>query len=83
MPSFWPNGKASNNEILGGDSDAQISSIYAFALSGEGVPGGFPEKNTQEFEIVPIEKPIVQRAFFEGGRTHYALVYLFDVIGLY
>lgn len=74
MPSFWPDGAASNKEILGGDTESQISSIYAFALSGEGAPEGFPDKNTKDFEIVPTDKPVVQRAFFEGVGTHALLV---------
>jgi cytochrome c2 len=74
MPSFWPNGLASNQEILGGDTTAQIASIYEFAKSGEGLPEGFPDRNSTEYEIIPTDQPIVQRSFMEGIGTHVILV---------
>ena len=66
MPSFWPNGKAANQTILGGDTDAQIGSILAFAAAGKGVPEGYPAMQTGEFELLPKERPIIQRTFMEN-----------------
>ena len=74
MPSFWPNGVASNQEILEGDTNAQIASIYSFSKSGRGLPEGFPDENTADYEIVPFDRPVVQRTFFEGVGTHALLV---------
>ena len=74
MPSFWPNGIASNREILDGDPRAQIEAIYSFSKYGEGVPEGFPDLNTSEYEIVPTTRPVVQRSFLEGVGTHALLV---------
>jgi cytochrome c2 len=74
MPSFWPGGKSSNSAILNGDTARQIASIYSFAKSANGVPEGFPEKSSGEFELVPKERPIVQRTFLEGVGTHAILV---------
>ncbi|EDY19030.1 hypothetical protein CfE428DRAFT_3207 [Chthoniobacter flavus Ellin428] len=74
MPSFWPEGKASNREILGGDTDRQIASIYAFAASANGEPEGFPPKGGGQFELIPKDRPIVQRTFMEGVGTHAILV---------
>ena len=66
MPSFWPGGKSANAEILGGDTERQIASIYSFAKSGNGEPEGFPAVGSGEFELVPKDRPIVQRTFMEG-----------------
>ena len=74
MPSFWPGGVAANREILGGDTAKQIASIYSFAKSANGEPEGFPEKAGGEFELVPKDRPIVQRTFMDGAGTHAILV---------
>ncbi|MEP6667981.1 MAG: c-type cytochrome [Chthoniobacter sp.] len=74
MPSFWPEGKAANGEILGGNTDRQIASIYSFAASANGEPEGFPALGSSEFELVPKDRPIVQRTFMEGAGTHAILV---------
>ncbi|MBI5773686.1 MAG: c-type cytochrome [Verrucomicrobia bacterium] len=74
MPSFWPEGKAANMEILGGDTARQIAAIYEFAKSGKGEPEGYPATASGQFELVPKEHPIVQRTFMEGVGTHTILV---------
>ncbi len=74
MPSFWPEGNAANRDILGGDTDKQIASIYSFAKSANGEPEGFPVTSSGAFELVPKERPIVQRTFMEGTGTHAILV---------
>ena len=74
MPSFWPEGKAANTEILGGDTAKQIAAIYAFAQSGKGEPEGYPETASGAFELVPKERAIVQRTFLQGVGTHAILV---------
>ena len=74
MPSFWPGGKSSNAEVLGGDTDRQIAAILAFAGEGKGLPEGFPSLTSKEFELVPQERPIVLRTFLEGVGTHAILV---------
>ena len=74
MPSFWPGGTAANRDILGGDTDKQIASIYSFAKSANGEPEGFPVTTGGAFELTPKERPIVQRTFMEGVGTHAILV---------
>ncbi len=74
MPSFWPEGKAANTEILGGVTDRQIAAIYAFAKAAKGEPEGYPDGARGRFELVPKEHPIVQRTFMEGVGTHTILV---------
>ena len=74
MPAFWPNGIASNQEILKGHTRAQIASIYEFANNGTGIPEGFPDQNSNEFEIIPTDRPVIQRSFMEGIGAHAILV---------
>ena len=74
MPSFWPGGTAANHDILGGDTAKQIASIYSFAKSANGEPEGFPVTTNGAFELIPKERPIVQRTFMEGVGTHAILV---------
>lgn len=74
MPSFWPEGKAANQEILGGDTDRQIASMIAFARSGQGLPEGFPALATREFELTPTQRPIVLRTFMHDVGTHAIIV---------
>ena len=74
MPSFWPEGRASNRDILGGDTDRQIASIVAFARDGQGLPEGFPSRAAGEFELSPTERPIVLRTFLQDAGTHAILV---------
>jgi cytochrome c553 len=74
MPSFWPAGKSFNPSILGGDTDKQIASIFKFVESANGEPEGFPQNRNGEFEIVPKDRPVVQRAFTDGVGARAILV---------
>ncbi|MSU73496.1 MAG: c-type cytochrome [Opitutus sp.] len=74
MPSFWPEGKAANHAILGGDTDRQIASILAFARGGQGLPEGFPSTTAREFELTPVQRPIVMRTFLKDVGTHAIVV---------
>jgi cytochrome c553 len=74
MPSFWPAGKSFNPTILDGDTDKQIASIFKFIESANGEPEGFPQNRNGEFEIIPKDRPVVQRAFIDGVGVHAILV---------
>ncbi len=74
MPSFWPKGVAANTTVLHGDTDAQIASILAFAMTGKGEPEGYPAVLAGEFELIPKDRPIVQRTFLKGVGTQAILV---------
>jgi cytochrome c553 len=74
MPSFWPAGQSFNPSILGGDTDKQIASIFKFVESANGEPEGFPQNRNGEFEIIPKDRPVVQRAFTDGVGVRAILV---------
>jgi mono/diheme cytochrome c family protein len=63
MPPLWPGGVSMVKDVLGGDAEKQIASIWEFIAKGEGPPEGYPEHVTGAFELVPKDRPIVQRTF--------------------
>lgn len=69
MPPLWPGGHSTVPGILGGDAEKQIASIWKFVAEGEGLPTGFPDTNSGEFDLVPTDRPIVMRTFLEGAGT--------------
>lgn len=66
MPSFWPDGKAANNDILNGDTDAQIRAIWAWMQGGAKaeVPAGLVRARK---EIVVEKEAVIYRNFIEGA----------------
>ena len=74
MPNFWPGGKASIQDVLDGTPGRQINAIWAAVQSKEGEPPGFPAHAPREYELLPGDRPIIQRAFFKGVGTNAILV---------
>ncbi len=76
MPSFWPGGVAGNQAILAGDTERQIASIWRYLAALEEssgslpLPPGYPDFDPGAFEIVPQDRPVIQRTFMEGAGTH-------------
>ncbi len=69
MPPLWPDGHSTVPGILGGDTERQIASIWKFIAEGEGLPPGFPDTSSGEFDLVPTDRPILIRTFLEGAGT--------------
>ena len=74
MPSLWPDGKSMVPGVLGGNTDQQIAAIWAFIEKGEGLPEGFPDRSGGKFELVPKDRPIIQRTFLKGTGSKAILV---------
>ena len=70
MPSFWPDGVAGNQIILGGNTDRQIAAIWSYLESGQEAPPGYPDFDQGAFEIIPTDRPVIQRTFMEHVGTH-------------
>jgi mono/diheme cytochrome c family protein len=72
MPTFFPNGVSSNQEILDGDVDRQIASLWAYLKEADKLP--LPQQvldfRAQNFELIPKDKPIILRTFMEEAGTH-------------
>lgn len=74
MPPLWPGGHATVTDVLDGDTEAQISSIWAFIAEGEGLPGGYPANTAGAFELKPTDRPIIQRTFLNEAGSQAILV---------
>lgn len=66
MPSFWPNGVAANKDVLGGDAEQQIASIWAYFARKNftDLPAGLLQGQQ---EIVATTEAVIYRNFIEGG----------------
>jgi cytochrome c2 len=65
MPPLWPGGQSMLKDVLGGDTEQQIAAIWAFIKNGEGLPEGYPTHVANAFELIPQDRPIIQRAFIK------------------
>ena len=74
MPPLWPGGKSTVPGVLDGKTDQQIAAIWAFIEKGQGPPEGFPDRTGGKFELVPKDRPIIQRTFFKGTGSKAILV---------
>lgn len=74
MPPLWPGGQSTVPDVLNGDTERQIAAIWAFIKEGKGLPEGFPDRSSGQFELVPTDRPLIQRTFFEGAGTKAILV---------
>ena len=74
MPPLWPGGHSMVPDVLAGDTERQIGAIWGFIAQGEGLPDGFPDRTSGLYEIVPKDRPVIQRTFLEGVGTKAILV---------
>lgn len=72
MPTFFPEGKSSNPKLLDGDVDRQIASLWNYLHAGEKakLPDKILAARSQDFELIPKEKPILLRTFMKDAGTH-------------
>lgn len=72
MPTFFPDGRSVNPDVLGGDTERQIESLWAYITHVESQP--LPEKiedgKVHDFELVPEDRPILLRTFMQDVGTH-------------
>ncbi len=66
MPSFWPEGKAANSEILDGNTEQQIDAIWEYLSKGHEaeIPSGFV---TGKMEIIAEKEPVIYRNFIKDA----------------
>lgn len=68
MPASWPDGATFYKDLLGGDTAAQIESIWVYLKDGTGAqtPVGF---GRHSIPLVPKDGAIIYRNFIEGAGT--------------
>jgi mono/diheme cytochrome c family protein len=66
MPSFWPENRAVNTEILNGQTDAQIQAIWSWLAGGAkaDVPAGLIRAKQ---ELMVGREAVIYRHFIEGA----------------
>lgn len=72
MPTFFPNGRSQNAEILNGDTDLQIAAMTAYlaALDKQPIPEKIVQARAQDYELTPQERPLILRTFMPDAGTH-------------
>ncbi|MCA9042906.1 MAG: c-type cytochrome [Planctomycetaceae bacterium] len=72
MPTFFPDGKSANQQILGGDMELQIAAMWAYIknLSKQPLPQKIAYARSQNYELTPLGKPVVLRTFMPEAGTH-------------
>lgn len=65
MPAFWPEGKSTRPEILGGDTHRQINAIWAYLSAGKDawLPDGLIQGKV---ELVADKEAVIYRNFLSG-----------------
>ncbi len=68
MPTFWPDDHAVNQNILAGNTGAQIQALWAYLAGGPDaeVPAGLIRGRK---ELVAETEPLIYRNFIEGAGT--------------
>lgn len=72
MPTFFPNGTSQNAAILKGDTERQIAAMWAY-LKNAGkleLPPKIQKARSQNYELIPTDRPIVLRTFMDKAGTH-------------
>jgi len=72
MPAFFRDGKSSAPDVLGGDVDQQIASLWAYLKDADKhpLPARIQQERQHDFELVPRERPIVLRTFMDHAGPH-------------
>lgn len=72
MPTFFPDGRSVNSEILGGDTEGQIASLWAYIndIENQPLPQKIEDGKAHDFELIPNEQPILLRTFMKDVGTH-------------
>lgn len=72
MPTFFPNARSSNQTVLAGNVDQQIAAMWGYMNEPGKLP--LPEKilagKIHNFELKPVDHPIVLRTFMKAAGPH-------------
>lgn len=72
MPTFFPGGKSQNAAILEGDTERQIAAMWAYLkdLNRQKLPSKIEKARSENYELIPQDRPIILRTFMEEAGTH-------------
>jgi len=72
MPTFFPNGQSQNQDVLNGDVELQISAMHAYLndLNNQPLPDKIQQARNQNYELLPVDRPILLRTFMPVTGMH-------------
>ena len=72
MPTFFPDGKSQNKAVLQGNTEQQITAMWNFLREADkhALPAKIEQARSQDYELVPEDKPILLRTFMHQAGTH-------------
>ncbi len=72
MPTFFPDGRSNQPDLLDGDPQRQIAAIWAYLndLNQQPLPEKIAAARSANYELAPKDRPIVLRTFMDGAGTH-------------
>lgn len=72
MPTFFPDGKSNRPDLLDGDVDKQIASLWFYLkdLGNQPLPDKIEKVRSQNYELRPATRPVVLRSFMQDAGTH-------------
>lgn len=71
MPDFFPQGRSSVPAIARGDVNRQVAGLWDYLRRSDlPIPPRITADELVDFELHPIDRPILQRTFFEEVGTH-------------
>jgi len=72
MPTFFPEGRGQDKNVLGGDANLQVAALWAYLrdIKKQPLPQKIEQARSQEFELVPTKRPILLRTFMPVAGTH-------------
>lgn len=91
MPTFFLDGKSNRPDLLNGDVDQQIASLWFYLkdLANQPLPEKIAKVRSQNYELRPENRPLLLRSFMLDAGTHAIAVgfpehvhYAFDAEGM-
>lgn len=72
MPTFFPNGRSQNPNVLDGDADRQIAAIWAYLKTADKhpLPDKLEQARSASYELIPTDRPVLLRTFMKDAGTH-------------
>ena len=72
MPTFFPDGKSNRPDLLEGNVEKQIASLWFYLkdLTNQPLPAKIEKVRSQNYELRPAGRPVVLRSFMQDAGTH-------------
>ena len=72
MPTFFPDGKSNSPNLLDGNVDQQIASLWYYLdqLNESTLPEKIRQAYSRDYELSPTDRPLILRTFMDGAGTH-------------